>query len=54
MRAEFNLAPASADVPRVVADDLALDLVLQDPEIAKSVHLTCDERGRMWVIEFRQ
>lgn len=36
------------------ADDLALDLVLADPVVAQPTHLSFDERGRMWVSQYRQ
>src|SRR5262245_21709386 len=34
--------------------DLQLDQVLAEPEIAQPVFLNFDERGRMWVVEYRQ
>ena len=34
--------------------DLQLDLVLSEPEIVHPVFLNFDERGRMWVVEYRQ
>jgi putative membrane-bound dehydrogenase-like protein len=37
-----------------VADDLELDQVLAEPQIAQPVFLNFDERGRMWVVEYRQ
>lgn len=35
-------------------DDLAVDQVLADPTIAQPMDLTFDERGRLWVVEYRQ
>ena len=37
-----------------VADDLALDLVLSEPEIAQPLQMSFDERGRLWLVEYRQ
>jgi putative heme-binding domain-containing protein len=37
-----------------VADDLELEQVLAEPQIAQPVFLNFDERGRMWVVEYRQ
>ncbi len=34
--------------------DLQLDLVLSEPEITQPVFINFDERGRMWVVEYRQ
>ena len=35
-------------------DDLAIDLVLSEPTITQPVFVNFDERGRMWVVEYRQ
>jgi putative heme-binding domain-containing protein len=37
-----------------VADDLEWEQVLAEPQIAQPVFLNFDERGRMWVVEYRQ
>lgn len=37
-----------------VAEDLAWEQVLAEPTIAQPVFLNFDERGRMWVVEYRQ
>lgn len=37
-----------------VPDDLALDVVLSDPLIAQPLQISFDERGRMWLVEYRQ
>ncbi|MEI6234984.1 MAG: PVC-type heme-binding CxxCH protein [Planctomycetota bacterium] len=34
--------------------DLQLDLVLSEPVIAQPLFINFDERGRMWVVEYRQ
>ncbi len=35
-------------------DGLSAEAVLHEPEIAQPLFLTFDDRGRMWVVEFRQ
>lgn len=35
-------------------DDLELELVLSEPEISQPLFLNFDERGRLWVMEYRQ
>lgn len=48
------LTPQEAEKSFVVPDDLRLQLVLSEPEIAQPLFMTWDERGRMWVLEYRQ
>ncbi len=48
------LSPAEAATRFHVADDLAWESVLAEPEITQPVFLNFDERGRMWVVEYRQ
>ncbi|MBY0396757.1 MAG: dehydrogenase, partial [Thermoleophilia bacterium] len=48
------LSPAEALKAFKVEDGLAIDQVLAEPEIAQPVFLTFDERGRLWVVEYRQ
>ncbi len=54
----FSLAAAAAAVaaePALVAPpDLAVDLVAREPDIVQPVFLNFDERGRMWVVLYRQ
>lgn len=53
-------APAGALSPEAsmarfrVADDLEWEQLLTEPQIAQPVFLNFDERGRMWVVEYRQ
>ena len=53
-------APAPALTPSEsisrfhVAEDLEWEQVLAEPQIAQPVFLNFDERGRMWVVEYRQ
>ena len=37
-----------------VAEDLVFEQVLAEPDVEKPVFLNFDERGRMWVVEYRQ
>jgi putative membrane-bound dehydrogenase-like protein len=37
-----------------VADDLKLDQVLAEPEVAQPIFVNFDERGRMWVVQYLQ
>ncbi|MFN9363216.1 MAG: PVC-type heme-binding CxxCH protein [Planctomycetota bacterium] len=52
--AALNLAERNEQSGLRVADDLQLDLLLCDPEIANPLYLHFDERGRMWLVEYRQ
>ena len=38
----------------VPQDDLEVEVLLQDPLIAQPAFLNFDERGRMWVVQYRQ
>lgn len=48
------LSPADSYAKLKPGPGLAIDLVLSEPEIAQPVFLNFDERGRMWVVEYRQ
>ena len=48
------LSPAESLRRFTVADDLRIELMLAEPTIAQPVFLNFDERGRMWVVEYRQ
>ena len=48
------LTPAESAQSFEVFDDLVFEQVLAEPTIAQPVFLTFDERGRMWVVEYRQ
>lgn len=37
-----------------IPDDLDVDLVLHEPLISQPLHLSFDERGRLWVVQYRQ
>jgi putative membrane-bound dehydrogenase-like protein len=49
-----HLAPAESLATMKTFDDLAVDLVLAEPEIAQPLSLDFDARGRLWVAEYRQ
>src|ERR1700677_76560 len=49
-----GLTPAESLARFTVPGDLAIDQVLSEPAIAQPVFLNFDERGRMWVVEYRQ
>ena len=52
--ASGQVSPAESLSLMSVPDDLKVDLVLSEPLIAQPVFLNFDERGRMWVVEYRQ
>ncbi len=37
-----------------IADDLAIDLVLSEPQIHQPVEIMFDHRGRLWVVQYNQ
>lgn len=51
---EGPLPPAEAMKRFQIAGDLEIEQVLSEPLIAQPVFLNFDERGRMWVVEYRQ
>jgi putative membrane-bound dehydrogenase-like protein len=48
------LSPADSMAKMKVPEDLDLELVLSEPEIAQPLSIKWDARGRMWVVEYRQ
>jgi len=48
------LSPAAALKRLRAADGLKIEQVLAEPEIAQPISLNFDERGRLWVVEYRQ
>ncbi|QEH33769.1 hypothetical protein OJF2_22980 [Aquisphaera giovannonii] len=48
------LSPAEAARKLVVAEGLKIEQVLAEPTIAQPVFLNFDERGRLWLVEYRQ
>ena len=49
-----RLSPSDSLATMKVNDDLAVDQVLTEPIVAQPVFLNFDERGRMWVVQYRQ
>jgi putative membrane-bound dehydrogenase-like protein len=46
--------PAEAEKQFETPDDLDIQLVLSEPDIAQPLFMNWDERGRLWVMEYRQ
>jgi len=51
---EGGLSPQQSLKQFEVADDLELELVLSEPQIAQPLFIDFDERGRLWLVEYRQ
>ncbi len=49
-----RLSPAESRNMFSVANDLTLDQILTEPEVAQPVSVSFDARGRLWVVEYRQ
>ena len=49
-----RLSPADSLAKMTTASDLTVDLIASEPDIAQPTHLSFDERGRMWVAQYRQ
>ena len=48
------LSPADAYAKMRATPDLAIDLLLSEPQIAQPTHFSFDTRGRLWVTQYRQ
>ncbi len=48
------LTPAESRALFTIPDDLEVELVLSEPEVAQPLFLNFDERGRMWVLQYLQ
>ncbi len=54
---DFNTKPMSVEDSLktfTVADGFAVETVLHEPQITQPLSIDFDERGRMWVVEYRQ
>jgi putative heme-binding domain-containing protein len=51
---EGPLSPSGTLSKLSTPDDLAVDLVLSEPDIAQPLSMKWDARGRLWVVEYRQ
>lgn len=56
-----KIAPAARPLPPdqsigkfTVADGLEMELVLSEPTVAQPLQISFDERGRLWLVEYRQ
>src|SRR5262249_58651014 len=49
-----GLRPAEALTRFTAGTGLKVEQVLAEPTVAQPVSLTFDERGRMWVVQYRQ
>src|SRR4029077_17976348 len=47
-------SPAESLKAFTVAADLTLDQVLTEPAVTQPIFLNFDERGRIWVVQYRQ
>jgi putative membrane-bound dehydrogenase-like protein len=52
--ASAPLKPAEAVTKFQVADGLEIDLVAAEPQVAQPLSISFDDRGRMWVLQYRQ
>lgn len=48
------LPPAETVAKLRVADDLQLQLVSGEPDVVQPIHVSFDDQGRMWVVQYRQ
>lgn len=48
------LSPEESARRFTVMDGLEMELVLSEPEIAQPLQISFDERGRLWLVEYRQ
>ncbi|MCC7087315.1 MAG: c-type cytochrome [Pirellulales bacterium] len=49
-----SLPPTEDLLKFKVADDLQMECVLHEPDIAQPIFVSFDARGRLWVVEYRQ
>jgi putative membrane-bound dehydrogenase-like protein len=49
-----RLEPAESAAKMTTAEDLKVELILAEPQIAQPFHFSFDERGRLWVTHSRQ
>lgn len=49
-----GLPPAESLALLKVSDDLQVDQLFAEPEVEQPVFINFDERGRMWVVQYRQ
>ena len=49
-----KMTPAETMARMKPAEDLRVDLLLNEPEVAQPTHFSFDARGRLWVAQYRQ
>ncbi len=49
-----KLPPEESFAKMRVLDDLQVELLLHEPLVAQPTHLSFDERGRLWIAQYRQ
>ena len=49
-----RLSPAESLAKMRTPPDLAVDLLLHEPQVAQPTHFSFDARGRLWVAQYRQ
>ena len=49
-----KLSPEQSLATMTTPDDLTVELMLAEPLVAQPTHLSFDERGRLWVSQYRQ
>lgn len=49
-----HLPPAESLKKMEAASDLTVDLIASEPDVAQPTHISFDERGRMWIAQYRQ
>ncbi|MDA1050500.1 MAG: c-type cytochrome [Planctomycetota bacterium] len=52
--APLALSPAEAALQFTIADGLKIGLVVAEPQISQPLSISFDDRGRMWVLQYRQ
>lgn len=50
----LRVPPGEALAKIKTPDDLVVDLIESEPAVAQPTHISFDERGRMWVAQYRQ
>jgi len=51
---EHALKPSEGTPSLNIVDNLRLDTILTEPTIRKPLYINFDERGRMWLVQYRQ
>ena len=49
-----RISPEESLAAMTVVDDLQVEQILAEPDVAQPLSMNFDERGRLWVVEYRQ